>query len=268
MSELWDLVWGKPQVDPALLSKAIEREIGSSNSKELDVRTQLLIRDGTKALELFWGRERLNQWLDKSPVRDKIEALKNVYPEERGFPLLKERLMDKTKPEDVKRFLRELATCIHKPLTLEIGGSIALILTGYLTRGTEDIDVVNELPEAIRNQHELLHRLKDHHHLLLTHFQSHYLPSGWEDRLNYFGNFGSLQVYTVDVYDIFLCKLFSARAKDFNDLKVVMSQLDKNQIVNQLLATCESFLKDPKLKELGQKNWYILFGEGLPGIDL
>src|SRR5205807_9083973 len=77
-----------------------------------------------------------------------------------GFSSLAERLVDKTEPDDVRQFLRELGSQLPRPVRLDVGGSIALILPGYLARHTEDIDVVDEVPAEIRAHPELLAQLK------------------------------------------------------------------------------------------------------------
>jgi hypothetical protein len=261
MSQLWELIWGKPQIDPNALSQAIEEELGS---KTPDFRTRLLIRDGTQALEHFWGAKRLQEWLGHSPVREKIEAIQHEDLGEIGFPLLKDQLMDRTEPETVKEFLRDLGSHLSEPIALPIGGSIALILTGYLSRATTDLDIVNEVPAVIRSQNNLLEDLQKRYHLLLTHFQSHYLPMGWESRLHDLGSFGSLNIYAVDVYDIFLSKLFSSRTKDLDDLRMIKPRLDKEYLTKQLLETGTKLLQELSLRESAQRNWYVLFGENLP----
>ena len=261
MSELWELVWGKPEVDPLALSRGIERELAGETP---DFRTRLLIRDSTQALERFWGSKRLQEWLSHSPARIKIEAIQHEELGQPGFPLLEEHLVDATQSDTVKELLRELGSRLNESVTLEVGGSIALILTGYLSRATTDLDIVNEVPSAIRLQRDLLDELQKRYQLLLTHFQSHYLPSGWEDRLSCLGHFGSLTVYTVDVYDIFLGKLFSARAKDLDDLRAVKPRIDKVHLTKQLLSTTAAFCEEPALKGNAERNWYILFGEDLP----
>jgi hypothetical protein len=47
MAGLWELVWGKPWIDPARLAEALDREARPG----LDYRTRLLIRDSANALE-------------------------------------------------------------------------------------------------------------------------------------------------------------------------------------------------------------------------
>src|SRR6266536_2619255 len=100
MSALWDLVWGKPEVDPAALAEAIEREVDRGG---LDFRTRLLIRDSTEALGWYWGAERLEAWLWHTRARGRIEAIRREDLGESGFPLLKEQLVERTAPETVKQ---------------------------------------------------------------------------------------------------------------------------------------------------------------------
>jgi hypothetical protein len=145
-----------------------------------------------------------------------------------------------------------------------VGDSIALILSGNLSRHTEDIDVVDELPSDVRSQHELLNELADTYALRLTHFQSHYLPSGWRDRLHSLGRFGRLDVYLVDVYDVYVGKLFSARRKDRDDLRALSAKLDKRAAEALLRQSATALLAEPKLAAEAGENWYIHYGEPLP----
>jgi hypothetical protein len=258
---LWSLVWGNPQVDPADLASAVAAEAGN---EPFDFRTRLLIQDSLRALEEYWGAGRFDQWLDKCSGREKLHEILLEDLGEPGFPSLKERLMDKTDPEVVRQLFRELGAHLHRSTRLAVGGSIALILPGQLARATEDIDVVNEVPDEIRSQHKLLDDLRKRFGLKLTHFQSHYLPSGWEKRLHGLEPFGQLQVYLVDAIDVFLSKLFSKRTKDLDDLRALAPQLDKETIVQRLRETSEALMADDSLRQCAEKNWYIVYGEPLP----
>src|SRR5687768_16175766 len=104
---------------------------------------------------------------------------------------------------------------------------MALILGERLTRRTEDIDVVDELPEVVRAERELLDGFTARYGLRVAHFQSHYLPMGWEARVRSLGRFGQLDVFLVDELDIAVGKLFSAREKDRDDLRVLAGQIEK-----------------------------------------
>ncbi len=259
--DLWSLVKGRPYVDATDLAKAIQ---AAASAPALDFRTRLLIRDSMEALQTAWSGGRMAHWLAACPVRPALESIRQEDLGEPGFPSLAERIMARTEPEDIRRFLRALSTQVSRPIQLRVGGSAALILPGYLHRGTDDIDVVDEVPAPIRALHPFLQELRTRYGLQLAHFQSHYLPQGWEQRLHSLEPFGNLQVFLVDVYDIFAGKLFSVRQKDRDDLQMLASQLDKTTLVQRLRATTASLRTEPKLLQAAEQNWYILYGEPLP----
>jgi hypothetical protein len=260
--DLWSLVLDRQQIDPQDLTAAIEDQI---IREDLDYRTRVLIRDSVKALRHYWGPERLAAWLKASPVGQRIESICNQkWDDDRGFPSLMRRVMDVTRPETIQQFLREIGQHVRRSLKLEIGGSGAMILLGHLAKKTDDIDVVDEVPAEIRSQYQLLDELAQRYGLEITHFQRHYLPMGWENRLHFAGTFGALSVYLVDVYDVFLSKLFSRRTKDRDDLRELAPQLDKEILVRKLKESTQSMLAAPDLRENAEKNWYVLYGEPLP----
>jgi hypothetical protein len=172
--------------------------------------------------------------------------------------------MDVTRPETIRAFFRELGDKLVRPLRIDVGGSAACILTGYLSRKTEDVDVVDEVPAEIRSQHKLLDELHRRYDLELGHFQSHYLPSGWQNRVHSEEPAGQLRIFLVDVYDVFLSKLTSIREKDKNDLARLAPQIDKAVLTRKLQETMTSMLAAPDLRERAEKNWHILYGESLP----
>jgi Nucleotidyltransferase of unknown function (DUF6036) len=258
--DLWSLVRGTPQVDPATLLAAIEVEVRRAPH---DFRTRLLLRDSYRALEHRWGSEKITSQLsaDASAILQPILGEDLGKP---GFTTLERRLMEQTHPETILEFLRELSTNIRDSARLEIGGSSALILAGVLSRATEDIDIVDQIPRAIATQHDILSKLASQYGLLLTHFQSHYLPTDWQKRTRFLDRFGTLDVYLVDTCDIFVGKLFSAREKDRADLRILKQKLDKTQIVDRLRSAAQKLAAEPLLRSQAEKNWYILFGEPLP----
>ncbi len=262
IKDLWGIYYTRQHLDPGDLTQAIEDQVRSG---DLDYRTRLLIRESLDALRAYWGEQRLANWIGASPVREALQKIcEEHFEEECGFRSLRRRVMDVTRPETVKEFFREIGRHLNKPLRIEVGGSIACILTGYLSRKTEDVDVVNEVPAEIRSQHKLLEQLHERYDLEMGHFQSHYLPSGWQARLHSQAPFGPLQVYLVDVYDVFLSKLVSIREKDKSDLSRLKPQLDKDILTRRLKETMQSMLAAPDLNERAKENWYILFGEPLP----
>lgn len=175
--------------------------------------------------------------------------------------------MDSTKPDTILQFLRALGDAAQQPARLYIGGSTSLILADLIARHTEDIDVVDEVPAELRTDHELLQRLTSRFGLLLAHFQSHYLPDGWESRARSLGRFGRIDVFLVEAYDVLVTKVTSAREKDQDDLRAAASAIDRELLKQRLLTAGKRLLAEPKLSENAEKNWYIVFGEDLKQRD-
>ncbi len=262
-NSLWSVATHQPEIDPTQLADALAVAIGAA---DLDFRTRLLIRDSLDALKKHWGAARVANWLDNSGSGP---ALKEIWKSDLGppgFPSLKRRLMDATSAETVLRFLRELGSRLSSasPVTIEVGGSIALILSGYLSRATEDIDLVDEIPPLIRAEHELLGDLAQRYGLRLAHFQSHFLPTGWRMRRHHLETLRGLDVFLLDPHDVWISKLFSGRTKDLDDLRVLASRLDKQVIVQRLKQSAGPLLAEKPLRQHAIDNWYIVFGEPLP----
>jgi hypothetical protein len=260
-TDLWNLIPGGREVDPNALASAIGRQVEIG---DLDFRTRLLIRDSLDALARYWGGERVSRWLDGS---EHGAAIRRIWQEDLGrpgFPSLAWRVMDPTTPDIISQFLRELGARLRVPTRVFIGGSAALIMPGLLTRRTDDIDVVDELPESLRGEFGLLDDLATRHGLRLAHFQSHYLPAGWQARTHSLGKFRELEAHLVDPYDVALSKLFSSRSKDLDDLRYVGSRLDKDEFRRRLLQSGSALRAEPKLGAAAETNWYILYGEPLP----
>jgi hypothetical protein len=232
------MVLGGTAIDAAELAQAIESQVLHENP--LEFRSRLLIRDS----------------LDVQIRRSELGPP--------GFSLLEHRVMETTKADAVLEFLRELGLHCAQPAKIEIGGAIALILAGMLSRRTEDIDIVDGVPASIRSQHEILQNLARRYGLHLTHFQSHFLPDKWADRLKSLGAFGKIQASLIDPIDIFVGKLFSPREKDRDDLRALSRVLDKKEIADRLAQNGKTLRAEYKLAHNASVNWYILYGENLP----
>jgi hypothetical protein len=249
--DLWSLALDHLQVDPDDLVEAIEDEVRRG---DLDYRSRLLIHDSLEALQLHWGPERLQHWLLQCPHREQIKTIWTAHYDEVGFPSLRRRIVETTRPEQVRQFFREFAQHVQHPVRLAVGSAVALILPGLLSRRTEDIAIVDEVPSELRSQHQLLEMLAVRYSLELTHFQSHYLPKDWQQRLHSQEPFGQLHVDLVDAYDVFLSKLFSARIKDRDDLRMLVPQLYKQIILRRLRDTTQDLLTAPGLREKAEQN--------------
>jgi hypothetical protein len=267
VDSLWDLL-ASPTIDPASLARAIERALVRP---ELDWRTLQLLKEGWQALEHFADRSslQLDEYLlnQKSvDIKMAIQARTAAVAESHRdvkFPSLEERLMPHLSPSILRQFLREVGIAIARPAAITIGGAASLILRGLLSRATEDVDVVDEVPVEIREQRQLLHALSARYGLHITHFQGHYLPRGWGSRTTDFGMFGKIHVNLVDPLDIIAGKVSSSRPKDLDDFRLLSLSLDKEQLrqrVTQEMAPHGSREKD---RQQAIQNWYIVYGEDL-----
>lgn len=258
-NDLWSIV-RHPYVDADVLADAIVDQV---HQGELDYRSRLLVRDSLHALGHRWGEHRLNQWLTHSPVQQQLNSILKETFDRIGFPTLEGRVMKFTTQQDIEAMFRAIGSHLRSSLKMAIGGSTALILPGLLARQTEDVDIVDEVPKPLRDDHAFMQSLKEKFGLVLAHFQSHYLPMRWENRTHWHGEYEELTVLLVDPIDVFLSKLFSIRSKDYTDLKVLIQLLDHAVILERLKHDCQSLLADESLKDRATNNWYILTGDRL-----
>jgi hypothetical protein len=257
----WRLVWGQPYIDSATLAAAIEKEL--QRQSQPDYRTRLLVRDAAEAIRSFWGAARFRRWLAASPAGERLRTILNEPFPETGFPSIRRRLVDSIGENQVKQIFSLLGENVHDQVEVYIAGSIPTLIEGLTARSTEDIDIVDEVPAVIRMQREVLRKIEDEYGLRLGHVQSHYLPSGWQERRRFLGDFGGLRVYLVDAYDIFVSKLSSKQEKHKDDLRVLAPKLDKETARRRLFQTGRAFLDDPQQRPQIEANWQFIYQEPL-----
>jgi hypothetical protein len=259
--DLWELALHRQQIDPNELVAALESQAAQTQG---DYRTRVLIRDSLDALAHAWGTDRVLAWIAESPSLAPLKLVWDSKLGAPGFDSLRQRIMETTKPETIFQLFRELGQHVRRPTRIDVGGSASLILAGLLSRGTEDVDVVNEVPLEIRSQHDLVDALASRYRIRITHFQSHFLPMGWEQRVHSLGVFDQLSVFIVDPYDVFVGKLFSSREKDLDDLRELARHLEKERIEARVRESAGPLRSEKKWADAGARNWYIVYGEALP----
>lgn len=257
----WRLVWGQPYIDSDRLAAAIEDDL--RRDSQPDFRTRLLIRDAGRALRGFWGRSHFARWLATSPVCARVERILEEDLGEPGFPDIRRRLVSSIGTTQLKQIFDLLGRNIHDRVDIHVAGSIPTLVLGLTARPTTDIDLVNEVPAAIRQQHKVLEQIQTEYGLTLGHVQSHYLPANWQERRRYLGDFGGLRVYLVDAIDIFVSKLSSKQEKHQQDLRVLAEKLDRNTLRERLLRDGKAFLDDPFSRPQIEANWRFIFQEPL-----
>lgn len=251
VDRLWGLL-GEPTIDPVDLERQVRVVVGCS---DLDYRTVRLLYQ--VSLDLLAVQR-------DAELQRKIAAhcqFVGLDTSDDKFTTLKYRLKPTMNVDTIKQYLRDLGSQMIREEEITIGGSCAISLQGLPFRTTDDMDVVDEIPVSIRTQRGLINQLSMSYGLRLTHFQSHYLPDGWLNRVSFLGKFGNLQVFLVDVYDIISGKFFSLRTKDRDDLRRLAPVLDKDKILYRIHHFARSLLSDLKYHENLLKNWYVVYGE-------
>jgi hypothetical protein len=261
VDQLWSYVKGAPWLSPSELLNRVGAA-ASADAEDLDYRSRLLIHDSLDALAQHYGRRYVESRISRMPAADILRHAWNTqFDDDTGFPSLKHRIMEPTSVDDVMGYLRDLSARVNEPTSIIVGGSIALIMRDLLIRHTEDLDVVNDVPRTIRENHSLLEELHQQYDLKLGHFASHYLPDGWENRTASLGRFRQLDVRLVDPIDVLVGKLFSLRAKDLKDLRATWRAIDQTAFRERLIRNTRGLRTVGYLQEPAKKNWYILTGE-------
>jgi Nucleotidyltransferase of unknown function (DUF6036) len=219
LPDLWELIWGQPYINAIRLARAIELDLKDVPTP--DFRSRLLVRDAAKAVRSFWGAKRFDLWLEARSAGESIRRILGEDLGETGFPFIRRRLVASIGSVEIKQIFDLLGRKIHDRIEVNIAGSIPTLIKGMTARPTADIDFVNEVPPEIRKQRGVIKKIEDEYGLKLTHVQSHCLPTNWEQRRHFLGDYGGLRVYLVDEYDIFVSKLSSAREKHKQDIRVL-----------------------------------------------
>lgn len=243
MSKLWERVSSYDDLEPRELAELVQEERNLE-----DPRTRQLVFESICALG-GW-----NLKLPSCPVE-----VDPVFK----FPSLKRRIGLVTTAEKILEFLRKISLRLPTETRVVIGGGSALILDHLVQKITEDVDLVDEIPATLRGMREELESAQQAYGLHLAHFQSHYLPDGWEKRLISLPPMRKLHAYRVHSLDVFIGKLFSNRAKDARDLAALKPQFEPQVVLQHLRSNGRKLYADATLRSYLLDNWYVLYGEDL-----
>ena len=222
------------------------------------------MRDAARAVRSFWGGRKFDRWLATSPAGQKVGKILHEDLGKTGFPFIRRRLVAGIGSTEIKQIFDLLGRKIHDRIEVNVAGSIPTLIKGMTARPTADIDFVNEVPPEIRRQRAVVKKIEDEYGLKLTHVQSHYLPTHWEERRHFLGDFGGLRVYLVDEYDIFVSKLSSKREKHKQDVRVLAGVLDKQTARRRLLTDGRVFLDEPSIRPQIGESWRFIYQEPFP----
>lgn len=257
-NDLWSMIWNQHWLPPEELWQKVQR---AAIEPDLDSRSQLLIRDCLNALAIRIGDSQLRERIRATHDPARIDHLWSAHFDEPGFPSLENRIVEPLSQPNIDRFFTYLGGRLRQPTTIIVGGSISLMLAGIIARQTEDVDVVDDIPDPIRRDHQLMDDLRATQKLSLGHFASHYLPEGWEGRVKYYQHFDRLTVKLIDPLDVLVGKVFSLRNKDLLDLQEAWAKLDQAEFRSRLERFTRGLRTVGYLAERSKLNWKVLTGE-------
>ena len=137
--------------------------------------------------------------------------------------------------------LAALGRRTHRPVSIVLGGSAALILSETLKRPTDDGDVVSSEPDLGQLQ-ALIREIADEEQLppgwLNGSIQSYtyVLPPDYHNRLVALPPFGHLRVWLLSRRDVVLMKVVGLRPRDVADLKAIAPTVEELAFVRGQLS--------------------------------
>lgn len=146
-------------------------------------------------------------------------------------------------------FLTQLGNCYRHPGRLYlVGGSSLILVTAKVS--TLDIDLQYDIPDEYQAVFiRCLRELSRQHQLSVEQASPDQfipLPQGYQNRHQFIGRYGSLDVFHFDFYSVALSKLSRGNEKDFDDViqmvaqhLITLSQLRKQ--FQEVLPQFESF---------------------------
>jgi hypothetical protein len=166
-------------------------------------------------------------------------------------------------------FLEQLGQCYRHPGRLYLVGGSSLILVAAKV-STLDIDIQFDIPGEyhdvfIRCLREISRQLQ----LPVEQASPDQfipLPHGYQDRHQYIGRYGSLEVFHFDFYSVALSKLHRGNEKDFADVVQMVAQglialPQLREQFQEILPQLESFSLKADAKEFARN--FTLFEQRL-----
>ncbi|CAN5784851.1 hypothetical protein BH23GEM7_BH23GEM7_28390 [soil metagenome] len=120
--------------------------------------------------------------------------------------------------------LRRLGELVPPGTEILLAGGAALILAGYIERGTDDGDVVHSQP-SLATLSDSIAAVAEERNLSTRWLNdgvkawSDVLPADFEARLEEVGTFGDLRVRRLGRLDLLVMKFFALREEDLEDLE-------------------------------------------------
>lgn len=149
--------------------------------------------------------------------------------------------------------LQRLGDLVPEEARIVIAGGAALILGGYIDRGTSDADVVYADPPLARLRSAILQVAQERG--LSPQWLNDgvkafgdVLPEDFDQRTDRMGNFGNLRVLLLGRMDLILSKFYGGREVDLEDLARIRPTDEEIEFVLAQLDRIARFRPDKALK--------------------
>ena len=151
--------------------------------------------------------------------------------------------------ETLQDFLEQLGRCYRRSGRLYLVGGSSLILVDAKV-STLDIDLEFDIPDEYQNEFILcLREISRQRQLPVEQASPEQfipLPQGYQDRHQFIGRYGSLDVFHYDFYSVALSKLHRGNEKDYADVIEMVKQglITAQQLrdqFNRVLPKLETF---------------------------
>lgn len=157
--------------------------------------------------------------------------------------------MDDITVGTLEEFLEQLGRCYRHPGRLFLVGGSSLILVAAKI-STLDIDLQFDVPGQYYEEFvQCLREISRRHRLSVEQASPEQfipLPDGYQNRHQFIGRYGSLDVFHFDFYSVALSKLHRGNEKDYADVLQMVAQnlitlLELRRQFQEVLPKLESF---------------------------
>lgn len=144
---------------------------------------------------------------------------------------------------------RASAPCAPRDTEIVLAGGAALILGGYIERGTDDGDVIHSEPK-LADIRDLIAAVADEQGLGSGWLNdgvkawADVLPAGFNSPLEEVGTFGNLRVRRLGRLDLLVMKFFASRVGDLDDLEELAPTREEIEFVRAQLPRIAELYPD------------------------
>lgn len=126
-------------------------------------------------------------------------------------------------------------------LDFYFAGGSACVLAGYIDRATRDFDFVDR---GYPSQLSKVLKLLEPYDLLTSYFAA--IPKNYMKRATRLEGFDNISVYLFSKEDIIASKIDRLSEKDLEDIRILIADIDKEQLLQSIDETIENIIYTDK----------------------